>query len=104
MRIAAAWVLEYPIVVVMPSILLACRRIELAPTAYLRSLWLSVPSTLLMSVTVVTAPQVYPSDLPADVARSLDIAIGPLAYEAATFGFHRKRVQAFLDLTHRAKK
>ena len=101
MRIAAAWVFEYPIVVVMPSILLACRQIELAPTVYLRPLWPSASSAF---VTVITTRQAYPSDFAATVARSLDIAIGPLAYAAAIFGFHRKRVQAFLDLAHRAKK
>jgi O-antigen/teichoic acid export membrane protein len=101
--IASAWVIVYPLVVVVPSMIFACRQIGLAPSTYLKSLWPSVSSAGLMCLTVIAARQAYPATLHRGAALALDIAIGGLTYAATILGMHRERLRVFLQVVRKVK-
>ena len=94
--IAMAWLVVYPIVVVIPMATTTFRQIQLDWGPYLRALIPATNAVVVMSVTVLATRAALPIGTPSVVALLVEVAIGGIAYMATLWLLHRERVRTFI--------
>ncbi len=102
--IGTAWIIVYPFVTVPFVMRLALKITEATWSAYVRSIWPALSSTLIM-VAAVLAVRFLPSfDWPEGLDLALSVVVGAASYSGTVWLFHRSRIMGFVDLWRQTKK
>jgi polysaccharide transporter, PST family len=101
--IAAAWLVAYPVAVVVPMAAATLRQVQLPAVAYLRALLPAATAAACMTAAVLGARQLHGAAAPRLVDLLVDVAVGGLAYAGALLLFHRPRIMAFAMALRRAR-
>jgi len=99
--IATAWLLIYPIVVVIPMATITFRQVQLGWREYLRALLPATNGVAVMSAIVFITRAVLPVNTPRIVALGLYVGLGGVAYFATLALLHRERVLTFVRVARR---
>ncbi len=100
--VAMAWLVVYPIVVVIPMATTTFRQVQLGWGEYLRVLIPATNAAIVMSVTVLATRSMLPVATPRLVALLAAVAAGGVAYAATLWFFHRERVLTFVRAARRS--
>lgn len=100
--IALAWLVVYPILVVIPMAMTTFRQVQLGWRDYLRVLIPATNSVVIMSVAVLATRAALPAGTPRAVALLADVAVGAAAYGATLWLLHRERVLTFIRVARRS--
>jgi PST family polysaccharide transporter len=99
--IAAAWLVVYPIVVVVPMATTTFRQVQLGWGEYLRVLIPVTNAVIVMSIAVLATRAVLPTGTPRIVALLADVSAGCIAYVATMWLLHRERLLMFVRVAGR---
>jgi PST family polysaccharide transporter len=101
--IASVWLVVYPLILV-PMYAKVFRVLSVSPTAYLRALWPSLSSSMVM-VAAVLAVRVALGDWGSVGERlALEVATGVLSYGGLVLLLHRERLYAMINFLKAARK
>ncbi|MEP7346382.1 MAG: lipopolysaccharide biosynthesis protein, partial [Gemmatimonadaceae bacterium] len=102
--IAMAWLVVYPIVVVVPMATMTFRQVQLGWGEYLRVLIPATSAVVVMSITVLAARAALPAGTSRIVALLAEVVAGGIAYAATLWFAHRERVLTFVRVVRRSTK
>ncbi|MFN8580259.1 MAG: lipopolysaccharide biosynthesis protein [Gemmatimonadaceae bacterium] len=101
--IAYAWLLVYPVLVVIPMAQTTFRRIELDWRTYLKAMLPATNAVIIMAVTVLGVAAIMPTTAHPATFLVAKIAAGAASYAAALWVLHRERVMTFVRVIRRSR-
>jgi PST family polysaccharide transporter len=100
--IAMAWLVVYPIVVVIPMAATTFRQVQLGWGEYLRVLVPATNAVVVMAAAVMALRMALPAGTPRLVALVSEVSTGAIAYAGTLWILHRERVRTFLRVARRS--
>ncbi len=100
--VAMAWLLVYPVVVVVPLAVITFRHVRLGWSDYLRVLVPATNAAIVMTVAVLAAKALLPETTPRLLALLTQSGVGAIVYGATLWLLHRDRVLPFLRFARRS--
>ncbi|MFN8573998.1 MAG: lipopolysaccharide biosynthesis protein [Gemmatimonadaceae bacterium] len=101
--IAFAWLIVYPVLVVVPMANTTFRRIGMGWREYVATLIPATNATTIMAVAVLGVGALLPTSTHAATFLTLKVATGVVAYGGALWVFHRTRVMTFVRVIRRSR-
>lgn len=101
--LAAAWLVVYPVALVLPLAVVTFRVLEMRATDYLRALSAPVSGVVVMCLAVWGGRTVLLPELSPAMQLTADIAVGGVAYVLTLLALHRERVRVLVTALRAAR-